>query len=132
MPRSERSETDAHADMSERSLLTLFNGPVRRWVSLEPDSVNLSASIEPRSGNPVATIHQTAGGIEDDWVAQVGHFDATCVFGHLAAGGRTITEPTVLVELDDVSDGNRRHGQGIGCRPEALGPPKLSNTGDDT
>lgn len=115
----------------ERSLPTLWNSPVRRWVSLEPDSIDLSASIEPGSGDPVAAIHQTPAGVEDDRVAQISRFDAPCVFGHLTAAGRTITEPTVLIELDDVSDGNRPHAQGLRCSPEALRPPELSNTGDD-
>ncbi len=63
-------------------------------------------------------------------MAQVGRLDATRVRSHLTTGGRTVIEPTVLVELNDIGDGNGRHGQALGRSPEALGPPELPNTGD--
>jgi hypothetical protein len=117
--------------MSVRPLLHDGKSPVRRGVSFEPDSVDLAASVEPRSRNPVTTIHQAAAGVEDDRVAQIGRFDATRVLSHLTTGGRAVTEPTVLVELSDFGDGNRHHRQALGCSPEALGPPELPKPGDD-
>lgn len=115
----------------EQSAPHVGNRPVRRRVSIELDSVQVRPPIEPRPCNPVPTIHETAFAVEDDGVAQVSRLYTACVLSHLAASGRAVAEPTILIELGDVGDGNRHHGQALGCGPEALSPPELAHAIDD-
>jgi hypothetical protein len=80
----------------------------------------------------VATVHEGAVGSKDDREPKIGVLDLARVLSDLPARRSSTVEPAVLVELDDVVDGNVADPRPLGQLPQPISPEVVLTAGDET
>ncbi len=94
------------------------NDIVRFGIDRKLDGLHLRQAEEPCLGESVSTIHQSAIGGQNDRIGKVGIPNALRVLCHRAAGGNMARpKPAILIQLRDIRNGDRPHGQVAGEAP---------------